>query len=104
VDDHTKFHVKFLELVSAKSLSKRGIIDTDAFLKTSVYNRELASLKPKDAECLALLSAGFSYRELAVIYGLKNCNCAYVKCHRLRDRLSKKMKQIIDEQQSGRPA
>jgi hypothetical protein len=94
--DHVKFYLKFLETVNAKSLTKRGIIDPEALLGTSLDKSELSGMKRSDAEFLSLLSAGFSYRELTVIYGLKNLNSVYIKSHRLRGRLSKKMLQLLD--------
>jgi hypothetical protein len=91
-EDHTKFYSKFLETVSVNSLSRRGIINPDAMLRTSKFNQELKTMKQGDAELLALLMAGFSSREIKIIYGLKNMNSVYIKCHRLRSRMSKKMK------------
>lgn len=96
-ENHTLFFRKFTELVNVKSLTKRGLIDPDALLRTPRYNRDFNSLKRCDAELLALLAAGFSNRELKVIFGLKNLNSVYIKNHRVRSRLSAKMRQLLDD-------
>ena len=98
-NDHTRFYMKFLDTINVESLSKRDIITPDAMLRTSSYNRDFKEMKRKDAEFLALLAAGFSYREIKVIYNLKNLNSVYIKSHRLRGRISKTMQQLLEERE-----
>lgn len=96
-NDHKKFYAKFIEIVNVKSLSRRKIINPDAILKTSKYNHEFGEMKRSDAEFLALLSTRLSYRALTVVYKLKDRNSVYVKRHRLQERLSKRMKQFLED-------
>lgn len=90
-EDCEKFYRKFLEEVSVESLSRRGIIDPDALLRTPHYNKACKGMKRSDAELWTLIKAGFTSRELMVIYGLTNINSVYIKRNRLKSRLQKHM-------------
>lgn len=95
-ENKEKFYDKFLEEIGMPSLRKRGIIDPDTLLRTPRFNRMCGELRCEDAELWILLMAGFSSRELKVIYGMTNINSVYIKRHRLRGRLDKKMQQLLD--------
>lgn len=94
-ENPAKFHSKFLEMVSVESLRAHGIIDPDALLRTPKYNRTCKELRCEDAELWTFLMAGFSSRELKIIYGLTNLNSVYVKRNRLKKRLNKKMQELL---------
>ncbi len=94
--DSEKFYCKFIEIIHVKSLRERGVIDPDMLLQTPRYNRMCRELKCDDAELWALLKAGFTTRELMMIYGHTNINSIYVKVNRLRKRLDRKMQELID--------
>lgn len=93
--DEKRFYSKFSEMINVASLRKHGIIDPDALLHTPRFN----GLRCEDAELWTLLMAGFSSRELKVIYGMTNINSVYIKRHRLRNRLDKNMRQLLDEKE-----
>ncbi len=92
-----RFYGKFVEKVSVDSLRKRGIIKPETLLRKPKYHRMCNELRYKDAELWTLLMIGFTPREIMVVYGIKNINSVYVKIHRLRGRLNKKMKQLIND-------
>ncbi len=95
--DTDKFYQKFREKISVESLRDRGIIEPDMLLHKPHYHRMCSELKREDAELWALLKAGFKTRELMVIYGHTNINSVYVKINRLRKRLNRKMRELIDD-------
>lgn len=95
--DTDKFYRKFMETINVKSLRERGVIDPDILLHTPMYNRMCSELKSEDAELWALLKAGFTTRELMMVYGHTNINSVYVKVNRLKKRLGRKMRELIDD-------
>lgn len=94
-----KFYAGFRECVSAESLDRRGIIDPDALLHNARFRRSCENLRREDARLLTLLREGITNRELKVIYGLKDINSVYVKISRLRGRLDKRMKDLLDDRE-----
>ncbi len=94
--DTDTFYRKFLEKISRESLKERGIIEPESLLLTPKYNRMCSELRGDDAELWALLQAGFTTRELKMIYGHTNINSMYVKINRLKGRLSRKMQELME--------
>ena len=71
---------KFREEVCARKLQDAGIVPMP----------RLASMHPaKESEIFLyrLIEAGFSRREVCVIFGLKNISSLYVKYHRIKKKL-----------------
>ncbi len=95
--DTDKFYRKFIETINVKSLQQRGVIDPDVLLHTPKYNLMCSELKKEDAELWTLLKAGFTTRELMMVYGHTNINSVYVKVNRLRKRLDRKMQELMDD-------
>lgn len=96
-EDPGKFYRKFLETVNIESLRERGIIDPEALLRTPRFNPMYRMMTRSDVEILALSKAGFSNRELKVIYNLSNINSIYIKRHRAKTRLTKIMDEIRNQ-------
>ncbi len=93
--DPAKFYQKFLEQVNISSLRKRGITDPEVLLRTAGYIIMCKDMRGADAELWALRKAGFTNRELKVVYNLKNLNSIYVKNNRLKKRLDKRVAAIL---------
>jgi hypothetical protein len=96
--DTDKFYRKFMETINIKSLREHGLIDPDMLLHSPRYNRMCSELKGEDAELWALREAGFTTRELKMVYGHTNINSVYVKVNRLKKRLERKMQELRDDQ------
>jgi hypothetical protein len=93
-----KFYCKCLEKISASSLDARGIIDPDRLLRPTRRNLFPGNSRREDAVLLMLLRAGFTPRELKVVYGLKSIDSVYVKISRLRRRLDKRMRKELEKE------
>jgi len=99
--NHAKFHAKLLDLLTVESLLEHGVVSPEKMSCTIIFNREIDDIDPKDAELLALLKAGFSTRDIKVLYALKDLNSVYTKTYRLNERLSDRQ-QKLRKIQNGR--
>ncbi len=86
------FSQKFYNEIQVEKLKDAGIIP---------HNHHFARLCHNENELFlcGLIDAGFSRKELCVIFDLKSINCFYVKFHRIKKRLRKlgmKMENIAE--------
>jgi len=77
------FYNKVCELVGIAELKRRHIVDFEAYRK--LHGK--SPLGKDDLEFHCLLEAGFTPKELGVIYGHSNPVSIYVKKHRIMSKL-----------------
>ena len=73
------FYSKVFELLRISELKRKPIVDFEAYHKSE----NKLHLSKKDLEFYCLLEAGFSDKELSVIYGHSNFRSIYTKKHRI---------------------
>ncbi len=82
------FYKKFCEEINIRNLRKYQLIDRELKVPTgSVGFGESGKLSSEDYEFLHLARAGFTNRELSMIFGLTNSQSVYVKRHRIKAKL-----------------
>ena len=77
------FYSKVCELVNIAELKRHPIVDFEAYCK----HHSKSPLGKDDSEFHCLLEAGFTLKELGVIYGHSNPISIYVKKHRIMSKL-----------------
>lgn len=89
--DKDLFYKKFVETININELMKYWrIIDMsvpEELMRNTSQAIEESCLRSKDIDLFRLLEAGFTPRELSIIYDLNNTHSIYVKCCRLRAKL-----------------
>jgi len=78
------FYRKVCDLVGIAELKRHPVVDFEAYRK---FHGQLP-LSKSDLDFYCLLEAGFSRRELAVVYGHANSISIYVKKHRIMSKLN----------------
>lgn len=88
--DKVLFYKKFVETINIHELKRWQVVDTsvpEALAQSTQLAYEESCLRTKDIDLYRLLEAGFTPRELSIIYNLNNTHSIYVKCCRLRAKL-----------------
>lgn len=88
--DLEMFHKKFVQMVNVENLKRYKVIEVgEQVLQDGSYDLKVdpSLLNSKELEMYCLTKRGFTSREMAVVYGMKNINSIYVKKHRLKKKL-----------------
>jgi len=83
------FYEKFLEVVNIKELTDHHLVHLEALALTSEDKWEIQSrgLTREEIILYCLMKLGMTPQELSIVYGIRNVNTIYVRCHRIRKKL-----------------